>query len=427
VPALSARQRLVEAMTAVAARHGYAEASVARVVGEAGMSRATFYEHFEDRDDCFLAAFRRAAEPLREELRRAVDPADSPGRPRQVLELLLGAADAHPDTARLLLVEAMAGNAEVCGEHERLLGEVEAALDRYLDAAAESSPALQIPARALLGGIVNLLAMRVFRQEGGLTDLCEDLLAWLDSYALPPGRERLGEGEWRRLGSAWGRQDPTPSPSSSAQVVRPLTRGVAAEHRQRLIEAIARCSREKGYSETTVADVVAAAGIARAAFYEQFRSKEDAYLAAQSFGLEGGAAVAAARFFTEAPWPERIWNAADGLLEYISERPDLSHMQLVESYRVGPAAIRRSFENRMAFTIFLEDGYRQRPEAEAIPRLASEVIAGATEELFRLQIAQGRTAAARELVPPGAYVTVAPYIGPEAALEFVRERCRTAA
>ena len=63
--ARSQRERLVEAMTVVAARHGYAEASVARVVKQAGMSRATFYDHFENRDDCFLAAFRRAAEPMR--------------------------------------------------------------------------------------------------------------------------------------------------------------------------------------------------------------------------------------------------------------------------------------------------------------------------------------------------------------------------
>ena len=66
--ARSQRERLVEAMTVVAARHGYAEASVARVVKQAGMSRATFYDHFENRDDCFLAAFRLADERIREQV-----------------------------------------------------------------------------------------------------------------------------------------------------------------------------------------------------------------------------------------------------------------------------------------------------------------------------------------------------------------------
>ena len=38
--------------------------------------------------------------------------------------------------------------------------------------------------------------------------------------------------------------------------------------------------------------------------------------------------------------------------------------------------MRRSFDNRMAYTLFLEDGYRQRPEAERLPRLCSEAIGG---------------------------------------------------
>ncbi|HVY97527.1 MAG TPA: helix-turn-helix domain-containing protein [Solirubrobacterales bacterium] len=419
-------------MTVVAARHGYAEASVARVIKQAGMSRATFYEHFEDRDDCFLAAVRKAAEPVRRELGEGESRLAGADPLREGIDALLTAADTDPAGTRLLLVEAMAGGAAARAEREALLEEVEVAVDRHLDALAARGRALEIPAGALLGGLVNLVSMRVFRHEGGLPALLDELLAWLDAHALPPGRKRLDLAGWRELGRAYASLERAPPSASPGRVVKPLPRDgsgrargeIAGEQRQRAIRAIARCSWEKGYAATTVADIVAAAGIGRAAFYEQFRNKEDVYLAAQAHGLEGAAAVTAARFFGEAPWPERIWNACDGLLEYISGRPHLAHMQMVESYSVGVAALRRSLQNRMAFTLFLEEGYRQRPEAEALPRVSSEAATGGIEELIRHRVARGQTAAARELVPQCAYVALAPFLGAEAAMDFVRERSR---
>ncbi len=418
-------------MTIVAARHGYTEASVARVVKQAGMSRATFYEYFEDRDDCFLAAFRRAAAPVREEVERGREAGGEPERPRAFLARSLGLAERNPAATRLLLIEARAGDARVRAEHEELLDLLDAAVDRYLEAAAAHSPPIEIPPRALLGAVGNLVGARVFRREAsGLGELLDDLLVWFGSYALPAGRSRMTGEEWQELGRAWDelRYDPPPLPREE----RSLPRGksalppsqVASEHRERIVEAIAACLRERGYAATTVADLVAAAGITRAAFYDQFRSKEDAFLAAQSLGLERSAGLAASRFFIEAAWPDRVWNSAEALVGYITDHPDLSHANVIEAYAAGPAAIRRTIESRMAYTIFLEDGYRQRPEAEALPRITSEAIAGGTEEMLRRHVVLGRTERVPELVPRATYLTLAPFIGAEQALDFVAERCR---
>ena len=54
------RARIVSAMVEVAAELGYLGAAVAPVVARAGVSRRTFYELFEDRQDCFLVAFDQA-------------------------------------------------------------------------------------------------------------------------------------------------------------------------------------------------------------------------------------------------------------------------------------------------------------------------------------------------------------------------------
>src|SRR4051812_16381821 len=55
------RTRLLEAAAAVFARDGYAEASAEAIAREAGMSKATFYEHFANKEECILALFDVAA------------------------------------------------------------------------------------------------------------------------------------------------------------------------------------------------------------------------------------------------------------------------------------------------------------------------------------------------------------------------------
>src|SRR5512138_2753022 len=58
------RRRLFEAAAAVFARVGYAEASAEGISREAGMSKATFYEHFGNKEECILALFDHSATML---------------------------------------------------------------------------------------------------------------------------------------------------------------------------------------------------------------------------------------------------------------------------------------------------------------------------------------------------------------------------
>src|SRR6202046_5951970 len=54
------RARLLTAMVQEVSERGVANVSVGHVVGRSGVSRRTFYEIFNDREDCFLAAFDEA-------------------------------------------------------------------------------------------------------------------------------------------------------------------------------------------------------------------------------------------------------------------------------------------------------------------------------------------------------------------------------
>jgi AcrR family transcriptional regulator len=73
----SHRERLIEAMAASIDTKGYRETTVADVVRIARTSRRTFYEHFEDREACFLALFDAINDATMEQIATAVRP-DSP-------------------------------------------------------------------------------------------------------------------------------------------------------------------------------------------------------------------------------------------------------------------------------------------------------------------------------------------------------------
>ena len=60
----SQRARLLEAVGRAVAEKGYAAATIEDVVRGAGVSKKTFYEHFADKEGCFLAAYEAAAEEL---------------------------------------------------------------------------------------------------------------------------------------------------------------------------------------------------------------------------------------------------------------------------------------------------------------------------------------------------------------------------
>jgi TetR/AcrR family transcriptional regulator len=107
--AASQRRRLLAAMVAAVAEKGYVGVAVADVVGRAHVSRASFYEQFADKSDCFLAAYRACADHLVGDLRHRVA-TDAPARRRLhgLLANYLGALAAFPEGARVFLVETHA-------------------------------------------------------------------------------------------------------------------------------------------------------------------------------------------------------------------------------------------------------------------------------------------------------------------------------
>jgi len=189
------RERILDAAERLVAANGCAGASIEAIVKAAGVSSVTFYEYFEGKEDCFVAAFDRAVEAAAAALARAAagDPAAgglswSEGV-ASGLRALTKLVAAEPERARLCLVEAQTGGPELSRRFEAALDRVAAKLreGRALETAPPDLPASHEEATA--GALAWLLRERL--ERGGEGDGLEALYPELIDIALAP---YLGNG-----------------------------------------------------------------------------------------------------------------------------------------------------------------------------------------------------------------------------------------
>ena len=189
------RERLIVAMLSAAAELGYLETNVQDVIDRAGVSRPTFYEHFSNKEDCFLAAFDASADRLRKKVEAAVRKGGAVWRDRMRLglEALLRFASREPDTARTMVVEARAASAAAVKRRVELMDEFANCLRsearEFLPAGA---PDNDLTASGIVGGVESMLYSRLCKQEH---DQLESLLPSLMYFVVLPyeGHEAAGE------------------------------------------------------------------------------------------------------------------------------------------------------------------------------------------------------------------------------------------
>jgi AcrR family transcriptional regulator len=159
---------------------------------------------------------------------------------------------------------------------------------------------------------------------------------------------------------------------------------VQASQRQRILDAVLDVVGEHGYVAATVADVTAAAGISRSTFYEQFRSKQDAFLAAyDEFGRHFLADLADV---PTASTPDGVLlAAAERLVDWGRRRPLACRAFLVEIYAVGEEGLaRRDRVMKLAeerFELVAAWIRSVDPDVPSPPRLVGRAVVAASWEL----------------------------------------------
>ena len=163
------RARLFAAAASVFARVGYAEASAEAISREAGMSKATFYEHFANKEECILALFDAAGRRVSEAVSSGtqIDIAGSTPEERVLggVRAFLAAIEAYPDYARTLLVEIIGAGPRATARRDAVLEDFARLIDAQNAVAHERFGAARLAslddAFAIVGAIVELTSRQL--------------------------------------------------------------------------------------------------------------------------------------------------------------------------------------------------------------------------------------------------------------------------
>lgn len=118
---------------------------------------------------------------------------------------------------------------------------------------------------------------------------------------------------------------------------------VAGDQRDRIHRALAEAMAAKGFVATSVADVIAGAGVSRATFYELYTSKTDCFMSA----FEAAAEQVMAAMAT-ADDPLRVY------LDMLASEPEIARLFMLEVYAAGPDALARRQQILDRFVGFVE-------------------------------------------------------------------------
>jgi AcrR family transcriptional regulator len=164
------RRRLLSAFAELVGEDGLESASVGAICKRAGVSRRTFYEVFEDREQCFLAAFEQAIERIARDVvpaytGTAAQASSWRARVHAAVRALLEHFDADPDVARMCVVETLRAGREVLQRRRRLLVVLAEAVDEGRTSARNADSALPLTAEGVVGGALAVLHTRLLEAD----------------------------------------------------------------------------------------------------------------------------------------------------------------------------------------------------------------------------------------------------------------------
>ena len=390
----SQRERLFAALVATVAEKGYEAATIADLVELSGVSRSAFYRHFRDKQDCFLAVVEALVGPTIGAVARA------DGRPpglegaREAFDSFIGLLVDQPAAARMCFVEIYAAGPQAVGAIERAMDAFEEFVSRTLAQlpGREGMPPQIV--RAMIGGLQKVIHKRLYRrEEAQLVELTPQLWDWGLSYLPPPQPLRTP----RRRRRGWDGEERRDGHAPAERVLRAMAAAVA----------------EKGYPETTVADVVERASTSQRTFYEHFANKEEAMLAAVDQGSAQMLAAILPAFRRAPDWPHAVRGSFEAMFAFGAVEPEYTQLGAVEIYAAGKRVLEQRDNVMAGLEGLLAPGYELAPKT---PTIAAEAIGGAIYALIYDQVKASGPQSLPEITPLATYIALTPFMGAEQAV-----------
>ncbi len=160
------RSRLLAGAVSAIEEHGYTRTTVADITSRARVSRRTFYELFDNRDECLEALIDEVVGLVGEELlAAALDSLPWLERVRGGLLVILGFFDREPALARVCVVQALRGGPGVLERREAILACLAGVLNEGRDHGARGAQISSLTAEALVGATFGIVHARLQRHE----------------------------------------------------------------------------------------------------------------------------------------------------------------------------------------------------------------------------------------------------------------------
>ncbi len=440
-------RRLLVAMIDAVGEKGYRATTISDVVGRAGVSRKTFYEHFANKQECLLATFDMISEDGR---RRAIDAYDQAEGLQEGVEgairALFEATIDNPAAARLNMVEIVAAGPAGIERRERAVEEYRNFVRGMLQQGPDDGTVPEEVVRAVVGGLNRILYSRVRHgQRAELRKLVPDLMRWVTCFRPTPaalaragasepsaGAGALGDrpalGGGALGGRALGGRAPGSLASSSGgdlglvrgmpNVMRSFTLYM---QRERIVDAVANLTAAGGYADLTVEKIASEAAMSLQTFYDHFKSKEEAFLFTYEVGHARALALVERAYEAQADWPSGVKAAVVTLLEYLGSEPAFARLALLHMLIATPRAAERANAGITEYLSVLEPGFQETSEHPRPPAIAIEAIGGGLGELMYNCVMRDRVAELPSVGTYATYVALAPFVGTEHAARVAIE------
>jgi AcrR family transcriptional regulator len=405
--ALHQRARLQGAMVAAVAQNGYAGATIKQLVSLAGVSRTTFYRHFADKEQCFLATYDMIATLATERISRAYrQPTGWQARLDAGFRCFAEIITIERDASNLVLVDALGAGHRVLEHRDRIIAIFELMLRQSFNDAPEQALVTDTTIRAIVSGIRRVAYRRLLRGEPEqLGEVIDELLQWAIGYHLP------GVQPPQRPPITVTDSQPRLHQTLSDSVIAPLDPVKARTthtHRERILHAVVSIASEGGYPALSIPAISARAGISNEAFYENFTDKQDAFLTVFREATTRALTPALQAFQAAPDWPQGVRDSILAMLEFVAGEPIFARLAFFEILTGGPAAIDLAEQSLDGFSAMFGPGLEQHP---GVPVVVSEAIIGGLWNVIQHEIGHGRASRLPELTPELTYITLAPFIG----------------
>ncbi len=186
------RSRMLAAAARAVEELGYTQATVAHITRRAKVSRRTFYDLFENREECLIAALEGVVDRIRGEVAAAgLEGLGWRERIRGGLWAILCFFDREPVLARFCVVQALRGSQAVLERREEILGDLARVLDEGREEASRGAECPPLTAEGLVGAGFAVVYARLLRRDSEpLTNLFGDLMGMIVLPYMGPAAVR---------------------------------------------------------------------------------------------------------------------------------------------------------------------------------------------------------------------------------------------